>query len=333
MSKFTKIFVAGLIIIVAIVFLVQSRKPASNEKIRIGVVAPLTGVAADYGEEIQRGIQAAASSTPGFEFVFEDDKCDAKEAVAAFKKLVDFEKIRVIIGPACGSPQEAIIPLAKTYDALVLVPSAASRDLYAQSGDNFFNVQYSLENESAFIGITLTDKGYKKVALVRYQNAFSETHSKSFKAAYKGELVEHVLKDETSEVAPEVAKIKTEKVDAIYAPDINFFFGNGLVKLRQYGVTAPVYSTYVTELPAVRTLVSDVIYSFPGDLSGSEGAVFELSREAAQLAADTVLKCGDSTLCMKGKLNESGKFDEYGVYKRPIILKQIKDGKPEMVKL
>ncbi|MES2215989.1 MAG: ABC transporter substrate-binding protein [Patescibacteria group bacterium] len=330
MKKPSRIIVAVLLILVVIVIIVQSKKTQQVPQ-KIGVIAPLSGFVASYGEEMKKGILEVASSTPGVEFVFEDDKCEPKDAVSAYQKLVQFEKVRVIIGPGCGSPQEAIIPLIKADNTIVLVPSAASRDLYTLSNDNFFNVQYSLENESAFNAEKLTEAGFKKVALIRYQNAFSEAHAKAFKEAFKGEILEHVLKDETSDVAAEVAKIKPEKVDAVYAPDVSFFFGNGLTKLRQYGITVPVYSTYVAELPAVRTMVPDVIYSFPGDLSGTQGAVYELSKQAAEIAVEALKSCADSSLCVKNSLISSNKFDEFGVYKRPMILKQIKGG--EAVKL
>ena len=321
MSKQARTIIGIIVIALIVILILPNSKKAGL--LKIGVIAPLSGVVADYGEEIRKGILDIGTSTK-VSFVFEDEKCDPKETVAAFKKLTKFEKVNFILGPACGSPQEAIIPLIKEQGAIVLVPSAASRSLYEQSGKNFFNVQYSLEDESKFIGERLNELGYKKVALVHYKNAFSETHAKSFKSAYKGEITDIVLTDETSDVAPELVKIKSAKVDAVYSPDISFFFANGLLKLRQYGVSVPVYSTYVTELPAVKSFVPGVYYSYPSDLTGSKGAVFELSKQAGQILSQYVEECSNSVSCVKEKLINSGKFDEFGVFKRPLILKQIK---------
>ncbi len=324
MNKTTKIIITVIIVaLIAWIIATKGEKPTAKN-LRVGVIAVLSGPFADYGEEIRKGVLAEASSTPDVQFVFEDDKCEPKDAVSAFNKLVQFEKINVIIGPACGSPQEAVIPRIKETGAVVLVPSAASSDLYTQSGGNFFNVQYSLENESTFIAQEMTKRGYKKVALVSYKNAFSETHVKVFKAAFKGEITDHAFVDATVDVAPELAKIKIEKPDAIYSPDAAFFFGSGVIKLRQLGVTVPMFGTYVTELPAVRTLVPDVFYSFTGDLGGTQGAVYELSKQAAHIAATTLKECGGDSLCIKKKLDSSGLFDSLGVYKRPLILKQVK---------
>ncbi|MEK7095250.1 MAG: ABC transporter substrate-binding protein [Patescibacteria group bacterium] len=323
MSKNLKITL-GVVVIVILILILSASKTGDSQKIKVGVISILSGPFADYGEEIRKGVLSVASSTDKVEFVFEDDKCEPKEAVSAYKKLVDFDKVKIIIGPACGSPQEAIIPLIEENKTIVLVPSAASRSLYTQSGDNFFNVQYSLEDESSFMGEKMNELGYKKAALVTYKNAFSETHAKAFKESFKGEIVHHVLTDNTSDVSTEIAKIKAEKPDAIYSPDVAFFFSNGLIKIRQYGIVVPVYGTYVVELPAARPLVQDIYYSFPGDLTGQSGAVYELSKQAALIAIEAVTSCNDSALCIKSKIGSSGKFDEFGVYKRPIILKQIK---------
>jgi hypothetical protein len=331
MNKSLKITITAIILAFIVWVIATKGEKPTAKNLRVGVIAVLSGPFADYGEEIRKGVLAEASSTLDVQFVFEDDKCEPKDAVSAFNKLVQFEKIQVIIGPACGSPQEAVIPLIKETGAVVLVPSAASSDLYTQSDGRFFNVQYSLENESTFIAQKMMERGYKKVAVVSYRNAFSETHLKAFKAAFKGEIIEHTFVDNTADVAPELAKIKSEKPDAIYSPDAAFFFGSGVIKIRQLGVTAPIFGTYVTELPAVRTLVPDVFYSFAGDLGGTQGAVYELSKQAAHIAATTLKECDGDALCVKKKLDSSGMFDSFGVYKRPLILKQVKGSEVEVI--
>ncbi|OHA16571.1 MAG: hypothetical protein A3C79_01405 [Candidatus Taylorbacteria bacterium RIFCSPHIGHO2_02_FULL_45_28] len=332
MSKTLKIIITVIVVALIIWIIATKGEKPANQPLRVGVISVLSGPFADYGEEVRKGVLSEASSTPDVEFVFEDDKCEPKDAVSAFNKLVQFEKIQVIIGPVCGSPQEAVIPLIKETGAIVLVPSAASSDLYSQSGGNFFNVQYSLEDESTFVAMKMNERGYKKVALVSYRNAFSETHVKAFKQKFTGEIIDHIFVDANSDVASELAKIKAEKPDAIYSPDAAFFFGNGVIKLRQLGVMAPIFGTYVTELPAVRTLVPDVFYSYPGNLEGTQGAVYELSKQAARIAVGAVKECSNDTKCIKKKLDLSGTFDVSGVYKRPLILKQVKGNEVVEVK-
>ena len=333
MSKTTQI-VIGVIIVILVIWGVASlggKEPMPNEPVKIGVIAPLTGPIADYGEEIRKGVVAGIGSSTA-QVVFEDDKCDAKEAVSAFKKLTEFQKIKFLIGPACGSPQEAIVPLLKNQEILTIVSAAASANLYAQSGNNFYNIQYSLEDESKFMAEQMLARGHKKVALVSYGNAFSQTHANSFRENFKGQIVfDEVINDDNADVAPIITKIKAAGVDAIYSPDITFFFANAVPKLKQQKVSVPVYSTYVVELPAARELVPGVTYSFPADLVGTEGAIYELSKQAAEVLAAAAVGCKGDYGCVKEALASSGKFNSSGIYQRPIILKQIKNGLPTAI--
>ncbi|MEK7185482.1 MAG: penicillin-binding protein activator [Patescibacteria group bacterium] len=331
--------VIGIVVLALIVWgiaaLTKSKNDAENstegQKIKVGLIAPLSGPVADYGEEIRKG--AVAGAVEGVELVIEDEKCDPKEAVSAFQKLTDFQDIHFILGPECGSPQEAIVPLLKGKEIISMVSAAASSDLFAQSGGNFFNVQYSLQDESKYVAEKMYELGYRNVALVSYGNAFSQAHTDSFRKSFKGKIIfDTTIIDPASDVSTEVAKIKAAKVDAIYSPDISFFFASGAAKLEQYKVTAPVFSTYVAELPAVRTLVPNVYYSFPGDITGDQGAVYELSKQASAILTGAVVDCDGEYQCVKNKLVSSGLFNENGVYKRSIVLKQIKGGVPVDVK-
>lgn len=330
MNKITIIIGIVVVAVIAYFGFRSDAKITDTQIIKVGVSAPLTGIVADYGEEMRKGVEAASVS--GVSFIFEDDKCEPKDAVSVFQKLTDIDKVSFIIGPACGSPQEAIVPLLSDKKVIAIVPAAASRNLFENSGGNLFNVQYSLEDESKFMADTLYQKGLKNVALVTYGNAFSKNHADSFKASFKGQiLVDTVILDDNTNILTELTKVKSAKVDAIYVPDISFFFGGGMAKIQQLSMNTPIYTTYVAELPAVRTLVEGVIYSFPGDLEGAEGAIFNLSKQAAELLAPLIVECRGDTACVKEKITSSDKFDSFGTMIRPIILKQIKTGLPTTI--
>ena len=331
MSKPSKVVVAVIVVILLGILWFgnsQTRKQAATEPIKIGVIAPLSGDFAEYGENLRNGVEAGVASSTSIQVIYEDEKCDPKTAVSAFHKLTDIDKVHFIIGPGCGSPQEAVVPLLDTTKTVVIVPSAASRDLYAKSAGWFYNIQYALEDESKFVAGYMSGL-YKKVALITYANAFSNTHAKSFRANYKGTIaVDSVLTDDNTNLLPELTKIKAAKVDAIYAPDVAFFFAGGTAKLKQLKISAPVYTTYVADLPAVLPLIGSSTYSFPADVTDPHGAVYALSRQAAETLTAAISLCGDDSLCVKGKLSSSGKFDGDGVFRRDITLKRLVNGVP-----
>ncbi len=323
------------IIVVAIggyMALLRTSKKADGIKVRIGVIAPLSGIAADYGAEMKEGVEASFGGTDA-EFIYEDDKCDPKEAVTVYKKLVDFDKVNLIIGPACGSPQEAVAPLMKGAEILAVVPSAASQKLYAESGENMYDMQYALESEAAFLARQMHDTlKYEKVAVISYQNAFSKTLADSFKEAY-GE--DHIAKEviftgTEKDISSGLLKLKGAEYDAIFSTDISFFFAQGLKKLKDLGITQPVFSSYAVELPALRPLVEGVAYSFPGDMAKiGKGAIYELSKQSAELLIAKAGACKGDYACTKEGIDGSGMFDGNGTSVRDLVLKRIKNGVPE----
>ena len=216
-------------------------------------------------------------------------------------------------------------PLAKDKDVLVLLPSAASRNLYESAGGKIYQIQYALEDESKFIAEKMYELGYEKVVLVSYQNAFSEVHVKSFKENYKGEITnEIVYQNDTTDVSSELLKIRDAEAEAIFVADITFFFGQGVERLKQYNITLPVFSQYAVELPAVRSLVEGIIYSYPADV-GEQGAIFELSKVSAEKLVEYINKCDGEYSCVKESFEDSPDFSNDGVREQSIVLKQIVD--------
>ncbi len=324
--------VAALCIIAAIVFglVIASKEKASQGTIKIGIIAPLTGIVANYGEQVRKGVESVQVPA-NIQFVFEDDQCDAKTAVSAFKKLSDLDGVHYMIGPECGSPQEAVVPLLKGTDNLMVVPAAASKTLYEASGGNFYDIQYSLEDEAAFIADQMYTRGYKKVVVISYQNEFSKVEHDSFAAHFKGTIVHDInFAADNADVQTELAKIKGGGYDAVFSNNISFYFANGLQKMRNLGINVPVFSPYPVELPAVRQLVEGVYYSFPADINDGQGGIYGLSKQSAQLLVDAVTSCGDSYGCVKSFIDKDG-FDTSGVKQRSLILKQIKNGEPVVV--
>ncbi len=317
-----KTVITFVVLVIILVGLQKYKEPELGEY-KIVVLAPLSDVFADYGEEIKEGVLAGTDQ--GVEIVFEDTQCDPAKTLSVYRKAVDIDNTKFIIGPACGSPQEIVASELEKDKVVAISPSAATEDLYEKSGRYNFGVQYSLEQESRFIAEQMTQFGHKRVVLISYQNAFSETHVKSFKENFTGEIVEHIVFLEAgSDVSTEVAKLKEQNFDAIYSVDTSFFFGQGVEKLRQLEFNQPVFSMYAMELPAIRPLVEGVIYSFPAGM-GERGATYENARLAGEYLSKMVVHCEAKVWCVRRNLDVKGGFKE-GVRKQEIILKQIVDG-------
>ncbi|MDA8611486.1 penicillin-binding protein activator [Candidatus Pacebacteria bacterium] len=323
----------GVVVIIILILIVVAVSGDEKEggPIKIGVLAPLTGDFAFVGEDLRGGIMNAGVSKEDVEFIFEDSACDNQATLSAYQKLNDIDKVKFIIGPGCGASQEIVATRVADDGKVVLLPSAAARSLYIDSGENLFNAQYSLEDESKFIADKFNNLGYEKVVLVTYNNPFSTVHSKSFKENYKGEIVAELMySNDTTDLSTELLKLNGKGFDAVYSPDLTFFFTQGKSKLAQLGHNQPIFSVYTAELPAVRELMEGVTYAFPGDIDGGNGAFYELAKLSTEILSESAINCDGDYQCVKDELKESGVFDEFGVRKQSIILKKIVDGEAVM---
>ena len=188
-----------------------------EDTVRVGVLVPLSGPYAVAGEDIISGVKEGFGDS--VDIITEDTKCLPTDALTAYKKLNDVDGVDLFIGPACGSPQEVVAKASEEKD-VILLPSAASEELFSSGNYNIFQTQYSLEKESRFMAEKISGLGYEDVVLVSYANAFSESHVKSFKENYKGKILdEFVLPENDADLNPVVSKIKELNPSAVYSPD------------------------------------------------------------------------------------------------------------------
>ncbi len=114
-----------IILIVLVLFLLCAcTNNVSEEKLKIGVIAPLTGWGAYYGVPELNGIQLAVLDS---EIVVEDSKGLAKEAISAANKLINIDKVDAII-VSFAPPTLAVTPFLEEnkipfiYDAYIKSP-------------------------------------------------------------------------------------------------------------------------------------------------------------------------------------------------------------------
>src|SRR5438309_1367757 len=99
----------------------QAPQVANNEPIKIGFIGPLTGDGAVYGEPYRNMVvmaveeinKAGGVDGKSIEVVYEDGKCNGKDGANAAQKLVNVDKVQVIIGGVCSSETLAAVPVAE----------------------------------------------------------------------------------------------------------------------------------------------------------------------------------------------------------------------------
>jgi len=102
--------------------------------LRVGVIAPLTGVAADFGQAVRNSIQLALEDNQELAkratFIFEDVPYDAKQAVSAFQNLVRAKKVDLVFiwGVIFCNPLAPLAEVMRIPVVIQCVHPEAARD-------------------------------------------------------------------------------------------------------------------------------------------------------------------------------------------------------------
>lgn len=108
---------------------------AQSQALRLGVLTPLTGAGGFDGPRMLKAIQAVADELNGadgvlgrrIELVVEDDQTNPEAAVRAARKLIDVDKVPVIMGTWASAVTTAVAPLCwETKTFLTTVSGADS---------------------------------------------------------------------------------------------------------------------------------------------------------------------------------------------------------------
>jgi ABC-type branched-subunit amino acid transport system substrate-binding protein len=197
------------------------------EIIQIGVVAPFSGDAAVYGEEIRYAYtealidanEMAAAQGVEFELVYEDGLCDATSASTAFQKLTEVDGIQYVLGGTCSSETLAITNLAEDNGVIAISPLSSNPEIEGAS-PNVFSLSYSDSGNGQKVAELLSD--YTKVAMLTEQHDYSNGFRDVVLAELEGTTTEVILDLEFSEGATDLRN----ELQQLYSSDVEAIFFN-----------------------------------------------------------------------------------------------------------
>lgn len=290
----------------------------------------MTGDFARYGEKVREGLESNKLSS--IKFVYEDEGCNPRSAVSAFHKLRAAHKLRIFLGPWCGSPQVAVASLLDKSGGLAILASSAPERVFELSGGRMLSVSPSIETESTFNAKEAYRLGARKVVIVFLENDFSRAHEAAFRKAFQGQVLDTLVysSPDASALRAIATQIKQLSPDTVYVPDASPLM-HGLVRqLTNMGVIGlrlmSVYSAQSDDvLTAVGKSGEGLILSYPK----IEGEVVNYyPRLASEILTFGFQECGEKTSdCVRKAITEKYGFNEYGTLEGELALKMISNGK------
>lgn len=171
--KRTTVLAVLLLAIFAVLF-VYARKNAikegGSEPLRIGAILPLSGPVAGLGEALKQGyawkLEELSKEGKPTAFYLEDSKSNAKDAVTAFVRLADIEKVPIIFS-TMSNVSMSLKPVSEQRS--VLLWADAAHPLLTQDARLVLRHSNTSDRDASVIGSKMIELKKKKTAIM-YQN-------------------------------------------------------------------------------------------------------------------------------------------------------------------
>lgn len=154
----------------------------------IGAILPLTGKYQSVGHQILKGLQYSFDvwgNAKGIKFKLAvlDSEGDPDQVALAFDELIKRDKPIAIVGGLVSKTAEVLLQKADKFKIPTLVLSQ-KEGLTSQSRYGFQTYQ-SIESYSAYVAaIAYKDAGFKKIAILESEQAFSKRYSQAFQKEF-----------------------------------------------------------------------------------------------------------------------------------------------------
>ena len=222
--------------------------------IKIGVVLDITGAGASLGVPERQTIEMlgkALNASGGvngrkIQLLIEDDQSTEDGAARAASKLLQSEKVSILLGASRTGPSLAMRPIAE--QAQIPMISLAANEKIVRGSKWVFK---SAQNDSVVIQKIVDDmkaKGYHKIAIARDASGFGEGIPEAFTKAGKDAKIEvasvEKFAPDASDFTAQMIKARNAKPDASVIWGIPPAASLAQVAYRQLGVKAPVYQSH-----------------------------------------------------------------------------------------
>jgi ABC-type branched-subunit amino acid transport system substrate-binding protein len=214
---------------------------AQADPIKVGILTPLTGAGSNDGPRMLKAMQAVfeevnkAGGVMGrrINTVIEDDQTNPEAAVRAARKLIEVDKVSVILGTWASAVTSAVAPVcweSKTF--IMTVSGADSISLLPHQGF-LVRTQPTSKLQAIAHATYIAELGKRKIGILGIQAPFAlatKEHLDNHMKTVGGSVVSHVIyeKDKPS-YRSEIDQVMAAKPDFLY---LNGYATDTVVVLR-----------------------------------------------------------------------------------------------------
>jgi len=226
---------------------------SAQQAVRIGVSAPLTGLGAANGKDIENGVRLAVEEANAqhiniggqpvqFELASVDDQGDPRIGVQVAQKLVD-DGVVAVVGYYNSGVALPSSPIFAKAGIPLIDPAATNPAITRQGLNNVFRIIATDTQNSGNAGtyaVKVTKA--KRIAVMDDRTAFGQGAVEEFKKAVQaagGQIVsEEYTTDKAVEFNAQLTNIKAANADLLYFGGLDGQAGLIVKRMKQLGIRA-----------------------------------------------------------------------------------------------
>ncbi|MDO1582271.1 branched-chain amino acid ABC transporter substrate-binding protein [Rhizobium oryzicola] len=200
----------------------------AHADITIGLIAPLTGPVAAYGNQVKNGAETAIAEINkkggilGEKVVLKtaDDGGEPKQGVSAANQLVG-EGIRYVVGPVTSGVAMPASDVLAENGVLMVTPTATTPNLTKRGLNNLLRT-CGRDDQQAEVAAKYVLKNFKdkRVAIINDKGAYGKGLADAFKATLNAGDMKEVFDDAVTpgdkDFSAITTRLKSQNVDVIY---------------------------------------------------------------------------------------------------------------------
>ena len=213
---------ALLLVLVAATLLIAPPSLAQQGPVKIGFLAPLTGGAAQIGRDMQNGFEMYLSEAGNqiggrkVELIVEDTAGNPATAITKVRKLVESDKVHMVVGETFAHIGYALAGKADEYQMPTIFPVIAADDLTQRKPSKWVvRLGWASSQPSHPFGVYAAKTlGYKKVAVLGSDYAFGYEVVGGFQKTFEengGQIIQKLWAPlGTTDLSPYITQLKRE---------------------------------------------------------------------------------------------------------------------------
>lgn len=241
---------------------VVKKSTADAGEIVFGAVGPLTGDVSVVGLNNKIGVELAieeinaAGGINGktLKVIYEDGRCNAKDASNAGNKLINVNNVKYIVGAACSGETLAISPLAEEQKVIMMSPLSSSPDI-TEAGDYIFRDYVNDNDAGRVLARKMFAKQHRKIALLYglndYARALAAVVEKEFTKLGGEVVIEESFAQGTTDLRSVLTKVKSSDADSIVMLEYTTTLVAFAKQRKELGVELPFYGADTYSDPAL----------------------------------------------------------------------------------